>query len=145
MFSVFERGQGKEEQDLAFYGIYYNLIMSASDPTATEKVEPSTHPSDTTSGLSSSSQAPIDISAGKPIILHLGDDIRWNQDLYVELSRRFEVKRTYSIGREEFKKALKEKRWGDFVGMYSTYARVAKFVPLFCFDCIFTFMIDSRG
>lgn len=57
----------------------------------------------------------------KPIILHLGDDIRWNHDLYAELTKKFRIERSYSMGREEFKQALKEKKWGDFVGMYRPF------------------------
>ena len=57
----------------------------------------------------------------KPTILHLGDDIRWNHDLYEVLKSKFNVERTYSMGREEFKKALHEKRWGNFVGLYRPF------------------------
>ncbi|KAF1831380.1 NAD(P)-binding protein [Decorospora gaudefroyi] len=57
----------------------------------------------------------------KPTILHLGDDIRWNHELYAELGRKFNIIRTYSMGRDEFKAALREKRWGDFVGMYRPF------------------------
>jgi hypothetical protein len=60
-------------------------------------------------------------STSKPIILHLGDDIRWNHELYAELNRKFKIVRTYSMGREEFKQALEEKRWGDFVGLYRPF------------------------
>ncbi|EMD88390.1 hypothetical protein COCC4DRAFT_205427 [Bipolaris maydis ATCC 48331] len=59
--------------------------------------------------------------AAKPTILHLGDDIRWNHELYGELQARFHVVRTYSMGREAFKQALRERRWGDFVGMYRPF------------------------
>ncbi|KAF2677349.1 D-mandelate dehydrogenase-like protein [Lentithecium fluviatile CBS 122367] len=60
-------------------------------------------------------------SATKPTILHLGDDIRWNHELYAELSTKFRIERSYSMGREEFKTALKERKWGDFVGMYRPF------------------------
>jgi hypothetical protein len=60
-------------------------------------------------------------SSSKPTILHLGDDIRWNHDLYASLNEKFNITRTYSMGREEFKIALKEKKWGDFVGMYRPF------------------------
>jgi hypothetical protein len=56
-----------------------------------------------------------------PTILHLGDDIRWNHELYAELNSKFNIIRTHSMGREEFKQALKEKRWGNFVGMYRPF------------------------
>ncbi|KAF3035543.1 hypothetical protein E8E12_003058 [Didymella heteroderae] len=57
----------------------------------------------------------------KPTILHLGDDIRWNHDLYAELARKFNIIRTHSVGREAFKSALKDKTWGDFVAMYRPF------------------------
>lgn len=60
-------------------------------------------------------------SSSKPTILHLGDDIRWNHELYAKLNDTFNIVRTHSMGREEFMKALKEKRWGDFVGMYRPF------------------------
>ncbi|RAR09277.1 D-mandelate dehydrogenase [Stemphylium lycopersici] len=60
-------------------------------------------------------------SASNPTILHLGDDIRWNHELYAELQDKFNIVRTYSMKREEFMQALREKRWGDFVGMYRPF------------------------
>jgi hypothetical protein len=41
--------------------------------------------------------------------------------LYTELGKQFHVVRSYSMGREEFKKALQEKKWGDFVAMYRPF------------------------
>jgi hypothetical protein len=71
--------------------------------------------------LHTMTSAPQDSASSKPTILHLGDDIRWNHDLYAELQSKFNIIRTYSMGREEFKTALKEKTWGDFVGMYRPF------------------------
>ncbi|KAH6639680.1 D-mandelate dehydrogenase-like protein [Boeremia exigua] len=61
------------------------------------------------------------VPSGKPTILHLGDDIRWNHDLYTELSLKFNIIRTHSMGRDDFKSALQEKTWGNFVGMYRPF------------------------
>lgn len=61
------------------------------------------------------------MSSSKPIVLHLGDDVRWNHDLYAELQEKYEIKRSYSMGREDFKNALKEKKFGDFVAMYRPF------------------------
>jgi lactate dehydrogenase-like 2-hydroxyacid dehydrogenase len=61
------------------------------------------------------------MSSSKPTILHLGDDIRWNHELYTKLQEKFNIIRTYSMGREDFTAALKDKRWGDFVGMYRPF------------------------
>ncbi|KAF2089949.1 D-isomer specific 2-hydroxyacid dehydrogenase [Saccharata proteae CBS 121410] len=54
----------------------------------------------------------------KPIVLHLGDDIKWNHELYKQLQDKFTVKRSYSMNREDFKDALKRKIFGDFVALY---------------------------
>ncbi|EOA86498.1 hypothetical protein ACJQWK_08627 [Exserohilum turcicum] len=59
--------------------------------------------------------------SSKPTILHLGDDIRWNHDLYAELQSKFHIVRTYSMARQDFIHALRDKRWGDFVGMYRPF------------------------
>ena len=58
---------------------------------------------------------------GKPILLHCGDDIKWNHELYSKLSSTFDIKRSYSMGREEFKQALKEKKFGDFGAIYRPF------------------------
>ncbi|KAL6704679.1 hypothetical protein ACN47E_007961 [Coniothyrium glycines] len=71
--------------------------------------------------VSSETLTPSPAAQSRPTILHLGDDIRWNHELYAELNRKFNVERTYSMGREDFKHALQEKRWGDFVGMYRPF------------------------
>ncbi|KAJ4984737.1 D-mandelate dehydrogenase [Stagonosporopsis vannaccii] len=60
-------------------------------------------------------------SVSKPTILHLGDDIRWNHDLYVTLSLHFNIIRTHSINREAFIRALQDETWGNFVGMYRPF------------------------
>ncbi|KAF2278922.1 uncharacterized protein EI97DRAFT_372749 [Westerdykella ornata] len=60
-------------------------------------------------------------TTSKPTILHLGDDIRWNHDLYAQLSQHFHIARSYSMPREEFKTALRENRWGSFVAIYRPF------------------------
>lgn len=83
--------------------------MSSSTPTpAGEDVR-----SATCTGASS--------ETSKPTILHLGDDIRWNHALYKELGEKFHIERSYSMDREDFKRALRDRRWGDFVGMYRPF------------------------
>jgi hypothetical protein len=57
----------------------------------------------------------------KPILLHCGDDIKWNHELYTKLSNTFDIKRSHSMGREEFKQALKDNKFGDFVAMYRPF------------------------
>lgn len=58
---------------------------------------------------------------GKPIVLHLGDDIRWNHNLYNKFQDAFEIRRSYSMSRSEFIRALKEHRFGDFFAIYRPF------------------------
>ncbi|KAJ5172367.1 D-isomer specific 2-hydroxyacid dehydrogenase NAD-binding [Penicillium capsulatum] len=58
---------------------------------------------------------------GKPIVLQLGDDIRWNHELYAQFQDRFEIKRSYSMSRPEFIRALKDKQFGDFFAIYRPF------------------------
>ncbi|PSN65271.1 D-mandelate dehydrogenase-like protein [Corynespora cassiicola Philippines] len=93
--------------------------MSVATPTPQDSgLPPPAAPADPPSRTAPPSAANL---GQRPVVLHLGDDIRWNHELYAELSKRFKIERSYSMGREEFKKALKEKRWGDFVGMYRPF------------------------
>ncbi|OCL12812.1 D-isomer specific 2-hydroxyacid dehydrogenase [Glonium stellatum] len=57
----------------------------------------------------------------KPIVLHLGDDIKWNHELYTQLQEKFTIKRSYSMNRSDFMQALKTKQFGDFVAMYRPF------------------------
>lgn len=91
--------------------------MSAATPTPQDAGLPAPPVASQSAVVPSSVRS----STTKPTVLHLGDDIRWNHELYVELGRNFNIARSYSMGREEFKQALKERRWGDFVGMYRPF------------------------
>lgn len=90
--------------------------MSAATPTPQDSGLPPP-PTAPPASISNTPTAP----ASKPTILHLGDDIRWNHTLYAELSSKFHIERSYSLGREDFKAALKDRRWGDFVAMYRPF------------------------
>ena len=59
----------------------------------------------------------------KPIVLHIGDPVRWNTELYAKFSKDFTVIRPSLEERErdEFMKALKEKRWGDFSAIFRPF------------------------
>lgn len=57
----------------------------------------------------------------KPIVLQLGDDIRWNHDLYKEFEAKFDVRRSHSMSRAEFIQALKTKAFGDFMAIYRPF------------------------
>ena len=58
---------------------------------------------------------------GKPVVLQLGDDIRWNHELYAKFNEHFEIKRSHSMSRPEFIQALKERTFGDFFAMYRPF------------------------
>ena len=58
---------------------------------------------------------------GKPIVLHLGDDIRWGHELYSKFQDKFVVRRSYSMSRPEFIRALKERQFGDFFAIYRPF------------------------
>jgi hypothetical protein len=91
------------------------IKMSAATPTPQDTGLPAPPQPSHLSKVSSTNDS------SKPTILHLGDDIRWNHELYAKLQETFNVIRTYNMGREDFKTALKEKKWGDFVGMYRPF------------------------
>jgi hypothetical protein len=57
----------------------------------------------------------------KPILLHLGDDVRWNHELYSKLENKFNIMRSYSMSREDFRRALEHNRFGDFVAIYRPF------------------------
>jgi phosphoglycerate dehydrogenase-like enzyme len=57
----------------------------------------------------------------KPIVLQLGDDIKWNHDLYTTFKSHFDIRRSYSMPRAEFIQALKNKTFGDFFAIYRPF------------------------
>lgn len=57
----------------------------------------------------------------KPNLLHCGDDIMWNHGLYQKLKDNFNIVRSHSMTRAEFKEALQEKKFGDFVAIYRPF------------------------
>ena len=59
----------------------------------------------------------------RPIVLHIGDPIKYNPKTYAEFAEVFEVIRPSSEERERgaFIQALKEKRWGDFAAIFRPF------------------------
>lgn len=55
-------------------------------------------------------------TATKPIILHVGDPIKHNPELYEQLSQQFTVIRpsTEERQRDAFLQALRDRKWGEF-------------------------------
>jgi hypothetical protein len=58
--------------------------------------------------------------SGKPSILQLGDEILYNHELYEHVSLKFTIIRTTAQdrGRASFIQSLKDKRWGNFEGIF---------------------------
>ncbi len=59
------------------------------------------------------------MAATKPIILHLGDPIKYNTELYASLQEQFTVIQPSLEERQRpaFLAALRERKWGDFAGI----------------------------
>lgn len=59
----------------------------------------------------------------RPVVLHIGDPIKYNPATYAEFSAEFEVIRPSAAEREraEFIRALKEHRWGDFSAIFRPF------------------------
>lgn len=59
----------------------------------------------------------------RPVVLHIGDPIKYNPGTYAEFSAEFEVIRPSAAERErsEFIVALKERRWGDFSAIFRPF------------------------
>ncbi|KAL4882106.1 D-isomer specific 2-hydroxyacid dehydrogenase [Aspergillus karnatakaensis] len=55
----------------------------------------------------------------KPVVLHLGDPIKYNHDFYNnEFLARSEVIRNDALDRQSFIQALKDRKYGDFVAIF---------------------------
>ncbi|KAK3366300.1 hypothetical protein B0T24DRAFT_416973 [Lasiosphaeria ovina] len=59
----------------------------------------------------------------RPVVLHIGDPIKYNPATYAEFSQAFDVVRPAAAEREraEFVRALKERRWGDFSAIFRPF------------------------
>lgn len=59
----------------------------------------------------------------KPTVLHLGDPIEFNHDLYRELQSRFSVVRPTLEERQRpaFLQALRDRKWGDFAAVVKPF------------------------
>ena len=63
------------------------------------------------------------MTSTKPIILHLGDPIEFNKDLYSQIANDFTVIRPSLEERQRgaFLEALREKKWGDFQAIFRPF------------------------
>ncbi|KAG0649125.1 Glyoxylate reductase 1 [Hyphodiscus hymeniophilus] len=59
----------------------------------------------------------------KPIVLHIGDPIKYNHDTYARFADQFTVIRPplEELQRSKFITALKERRWGDFSAIFRPF------------------------
>lgn len=63
------------------------------------------------------------MASDKPVILHLGDPVEFNKELYAQIANDFTVIRPSLEERQRdvFSEALKEKKWGDFQGIFRPF------------------------
>ncbi|KAI0166945.1 hypothetical protein GGR52DRAFT_574910 [Hypoxylon sp. FL1284] len=61
--------------------------------------------------------------ARKPVVLHIGDPIRYNPETYAEFATQFDVVRpdVHERERPEFAQALRDRRWGDFSAIFRPF------------------------
>lgn len=59
----------------------------------------------------------------KYVVLYLGDDIKYNHDVYKQFSSVFDIIQPSAEERErsEFIRGLKEKRWGNFHAIFRPF------------------------
>ncbi|KAI1411942.1 hypothetical protein F5Y13DRAFT_53167 [Hypoxylon sp. FL1857] len=71
--------------------------------------------------------APLPVPGGpvgtKPIVLHIGDPVKYNPGTYMEFIREFDVVRPSADERQRpaFIQALRERRWGDFSAIFRPF------------------------
>ncbi|KAI0977239.1 hypothetical protein F4678DRAFT_7154 [Xylaria arbuscula] len=66
---------------------------------------------------------PVHASGPKPVVLHIGDPVKYNPETYAEFSALFDVVRPSAEERSRpaFLAALREKRWGDFAAIFRPF------------------------
>lgn len=62
-------------------------------------------------------------SITRPAILHIGDPIKHDHGLYEQVSSQFDIIRPplEELQREQFMKALEQRKWGDFHAILRPY------------------------
>ena len=63
------------------------------------------------------------MAADKPVVLHLGDDIEYNPELYKQLQEQFTVIQPTLAERQRdaWLQALRDRKWGDFQGVFRPF------------------------
>ncbi|KAI3316529.1 hypothetical protein HD806DRAFT_424710 [Xylariaceae sp. AK1471] len=93
-----------------------------SSPTTTRTPQwPHAHSQ--THSRATSLTVPLHASGPKPIVLHIGDPVKYNPETYAEFSTLFEVVRPSAEERARpgFIAALREKKWGDFAAIFRPF------------------------
>lgn len=90
----------------------------ASSPTTTRTPQ---WPATAAAAHSRATSLTVPVYAGgpKPVVLHIGDPVKYNPETYAEFSAHFDIVRPSAEERvrPEFIAALKEKRWGSFAAI----------------------------
>jgi hypothetical protein len=62
-------------------------------------------------------------STDKPVVLHIGDPVEYNPELYERFSAQFTIVRpsTEERQRDAFLQALREKKWGEFSAVFRPF------------------------
>lgn len=78
---------------------------------------------DATASTAPHVSGPESTTSARPIVLHIGDPIKYNPGTYAEFGTFFDVVRPSAEEREraEFMRALKERRWGDFSAIFRPF------------------------
>ena len=63
------------------------------------------------------------MGSAKPIVLHIGDAVKHNHDVYERFASEFTVIRPSAEERqrEPFLQALRDRKWGDFVAVFRPF------------------------
>ncbi|KAI0491019.1 hypothetical protein F4859DRAFT_31385 [Xylaria cf. heliscus] len=93
-----------------------------SSPTTT-RVPQQWPPYSQTHSRATSLTVPVLSSGPKPIVLHIGDPVKYNPETYAEFSALFDVVRPSAEerARPAFAAALRERRWGDFAAIFRPF------------------------
>ncbi|KAI2466693.1 hypothetical protein F4781DRAFT_339512 [Annulohypoxylon bovei var. microspora] len=114
-----------------------NTPMPTAPPTprSTSPALAATRPSSTILSLpkpigfptAAAATTPLPVPGGplgtKPVVLHIGDPVRYNPETYAEFTTQFDVVRPPADERQRpaFAQALRERRWGDFAAIFRPF------------------------
>ncbi|KAI0108568.1 hypothetical protein GGR51DRAFT_119751 [Nemania sp. FL0031] len=91
-----------------------------SSPTTTRRPQwPNPH----SQAHSRATSLTVPVHGPKPVVLHIGDPVKYNPETYAEFSALFDVVRPSAEerARPAFMAALREKRWGEFAAIFRPF------------------------